>query len=1114
MQEPTRTNVPAPESPTLATYHVPDSTSLVEELFKAAGAETPFRPTMTPLARLTCLLDDSSMTAIDLAVGGPDPLPAVPGYEMLGELGQGGMGVVYLARQVALNRLVALKMLRHVGPAAAAERDRFRREAEAVAALAHPNIVLIHEVGEFQGRPFFSLEFLRGGSLHRRLGGKPVEARQAAAWLEPLARAMHYAHEQGIVHRDLKPGNVLLGTDGTPKVTDFGLAKWVGVDSAHSQDGVVMGTPSYMPPEQAQGHHHDIGPLADVYALGAILYECLTGRPPFLGPTPMHTAAMVLQTDPTPPRRLNESVPRDLETICLKCLEKEPARRYPSAGELGDDLRRFRNGEPVRARPAPAWERGWKWARRRPAAAGLAALSAAVALGLIAAAVALPVYLQGQLALERGKVNAARDARDEAERGERRAVLRADAERLLAAGRAGLAGRDLGAARAAAGQVRDRLAGEPGLDALRAEAERLSADADRARAGKERFEEFLRRREDALYYATTLAADQDVAAYVREARQKARDVLGLYGVSEQEAGTPADNDPYLNDEERRRVHVGCYEMLLGLAEATAQPLPGQRGPERVAQALRALTILDRAEKLPLPPTYALRLRRSTYLKEAGDEVGAEQERKAAAATEPETALDHFLAGQLRYLRGDWREAADHFDAARRSQPEHFWARCLLALSQFQAGKYEAAKAGLTDCLERKPDYTWLYQWRAYAHGLLGEYALAEADFDKALAERQSGPSRYSTYVNRGVVRLRAKRTAEGLADLRHAARWRPDEPQAYLELAEHYRKNNDLKQALGLLDEAARRQEALGRPAGTVYRVRAALHTQRRDADAALADLGRAIAGEPPGGRSRELAFDHVGRGRLLYGKRDFEGALSAFQQAALVRLDLLESADYLFACALTHLQLGRKDADHYRSAERLLDGVLRARGVPEARQADAHQMRAEARLKQKRRDGALEDLTRAVVLRPEARDLRVLRGQEYLNAPEELAVADFTKAIQLDPAKADAYAGRGFAHARLGQAEQAVADAEAAVARLGGLSAPAEKSRLLYQAARVFSLVAAQSEPAKAKPHKAQALDLLGKAFGPLSDQEKADLRERARGDAALYALRGESEFLRLTRP
>jgi WD40 repeat protein len=309
---------------------------------------------------------------------GPVQAPAVPGYDILDTLGRGGMGVVYRARNRQLDRIVALKMILAGGHAELADQQRLRTEAEAIARLQHPNIVQVFEVGEHQGLPFLSLEYCGGGNLARRLRVNPLEATEAAGIVEALGRAMQHAHEQGVLHRDLKPANILLtGDSAAPmaKVTDFGLARKTD-EAGLTATGQALGTPSYMAPEQVRGTKN-LGPACDIYALGAIIYECVTGRPPFKAATGLETVRQVVSDEPVSPRLLNPRVPRDLETICLKCLHKDPARRYSSAAALADDLRRFQAGEPILARPVGLPERAAKWVKRRPL---VAALLAAVVL--------------------------------------------------------------------------------------------------------------------------------------------------------------------------------------------------------------------------------------------------------------------------------------------------------------------------------------------------------------------------------------------------------------------------------------------------------------------------------------------------------------------------------------------------------------------------------------------------------------------------------------------------------------------------------------------------------------------------------------------------------------
>ena len=327
--------------------------------------------TDSPLQDRFALTIDGAPSGLDVDTTDSEKTVRIPGYEVLEELGRGGMGVVYRARQLGLDRIVALKMILAASHAGSTATARFLHEAKTIALLKHPNVVQVYEFGSHEGKPFFSLEYLEDGSLADKLKGEPQPAAQTAQMVQSLALAVQAAHERGIVHRDLKPANVLLASDGTPKITDFGVAKQG--DSVMTATGDVLGTPSYMAPEQAEGKTKLIGPAADVYALGAILYELLTGRPPFKGASPWETIQLVTKSEAVTPRQLQPGVPRDLETICLKCLEKAPAKRYATAAELANDLRRYQAGEPIQARPVGRSERSWRWYLRNKTVANLAA---------------------------------------------------------------------------------------------------------------------------------------------------------------------------------------------------------------------------------------------------------------------------------------------------------------------------------------------------------------------------------------------------------------------------------------------------------------------------------------------------------------------------------------------------------------------------------------------------------------------------------------------------------------------------------------------------------------------------------------------------------------------
>ena len=333
-------------------------------------------------AELSSILPDSNGYRETL-VPFDGELPQISGYEMQRVLGRGGVAIVYLAQHVRLGRSVAVKMLLAGHHAKQRELDRFSREARTLAELHHPNIVQIFDVADYNGCPYFTMEYLNGGSLSDRVKERPMPAKDAASMIATFAEAIHAAHQSGIIHRDLTPSNILFTADGIPKITDFGLARHLHETGGLTITGAALGTPGYMAPEQADRRGGEIGPAADIYGLGAVLYKLLTGRPPFQAETTALTIRQLLFDEPLPPSKLNPSVPRDLETICLKCLSKEPQKRYETAAALADDVRRFERGEPILARPIGHVGRAVRWARRRPALAGALAAGVLLASALV-----------------------------------------------------------------------------------------------------------------------------------------------------------------------------------------------------------------------------------------------------------------------------------------------------------------------------------------------------------------------------------------------------------------------------------------------------------------------------------------------------------------------------------------------------------------------------------------------------------------------------------------------------------------------------------------------------------------------------------------------------------
>lgn len=408
------------ENPTREEYaaRFPGDRAAIDEVF--ATAMPPLAESATRTTGRRAANDDASA------------FPPIPGFKILDLLGRGGMGIVYRAHEESLQRTVALKMVRGGAQAGLEDLLRFRIEGEMVARLQHPDIVQIFEVGEYQGQPFLALEFVEGGSLKQRLQRGPLPVSEAALLIEQVAQAVHHAHQQGVVHRDLKPANILLTTDNRPKITDFGLAKWLGEDKELTQSGTIIGTPNYMAPEQAEGNARRVGPACDVYALGAVLYELLGGKPPFAESHTVEAMVRLVTEDAPSLVRVRPNLPRDLVTICERCMEREPGRRYATAEALADDLGRYRRGEPIAARPVGLFERSWKWARRRPAVAALS--FTAVALALLGGAGILWQWHDALAARDRAArgESDALDARDDAQHKTKLALkAQAETERAL-----------------------------------------------------------------------------------------------------------------------------------------------------------------------------------------------------------------------------------------------------------------------------------------------------------------------------------------------------------------------------------------------------------------------------------------------------------------------------------------------------------------------------------------------------------------------------------------------------------------------------------------------------------------------------------------------------------
>jgi serine/threonine protein kinase/tetratricopeptide (TPR) repeat protein len=1060
--------------------------------------------TVAPRVLVSSHSADASEASAD--GGAPDRcFPEVDGYDILAELGHGGMGVVYKARQRRLSRLVALKMIRAGSLASCEDRARFRIEAEAVAKLRHPNIIQIYDIGEVGGLPFVALELLEGGSLHASLDGTPQPGRLSATMATTLARAVHAAHQAGIIHRDLKPSNVLFAKDGTPKITDFGLAKRLAEDGP-TETGQVLGSPSYIPPEQARGEAKGVGPAADVYALGAILYEMLTGRPPFKGTTPLQTVMQVLDQEPVTPSRLQCQTPRDLETICLKCLAKQPHRRYLSAEALADDLDRYLADRPVRARRTPFWECGLKWVRRRPTFSCLMAI-----VLLFGSIVSGAVQRQQTLVRERNRKKA-----------EFITQQRHEGEQTLFKVRDHLLDdRYTDEDDASLHELRARVGSEPLLADLRDRATGFLDQARNRRADREsraedqrRYREFLQRRDDALFLDAELTG-HDAPGDVQTIRESARAALELFAVVDARGDrwTPAPLPSSLKEQERDEVSLGCYEMLMVLAEAVAQPRTGESAEP---QARKAIAILDRSVEWRSRPTRAYHMRRASLLERAGDTEGAMRERAAAERIRPDGAFDHFLIGLERYKRGLLAEATHHFKMALQAQPNHFWAQCLLAICDLndRPPRPEEAKAYLTACLQTHPDLPWLYLLRGFASGQSAATAstrakaaadldAAEADFRNGLRRDPAGRFRYALLANRGLIRFQAEKWDDADADLREAIGLDPRHYSAYVTLAQVYRRQHKLDLALEQLGMAIAQKP----DSAALRRTRALWILERPNPTpavrtAALHDLEEAIRRGSPG--SPELARDHAKRGHVLLLEKRHAEALDACETALYI-----DSAD---AEARRTRLMALLELRRYDQVIGACDGYLRlGRPSPEVLE-----LRGLAKVKRNDVAGAIEDFTVALSLRPGVSNLYCRRGWAYLvSGAAPLARRDFEEAIRLDPSSGEAYGGRGSAQIALGRFREAAADAEESVRR--GVREP----RTLYNAARTLAQAAeaalgevgrrGRPDVTTVRRFQDRALQLLGEALQRTApDQRTAFWRDVVQTDQALRSIRRLSGYAR----
>jgi serine/threonine protein kinase/tetratricopeptide (TPR) repeat protein len=1042
--------------------------------------------------------------------------PTVPGYDILEELGRGGMGVVYKARQEGLNRLVALKMVLAGAHASPEQLERFQVEAEAVASLRHPQIVQIYEVGERAGLPFFSLEFVEGGSLAQMAGGKPLPPREAAEIVAKLADGMHYAHQHNIMHRDLKPANVLMTAANEPKITDFGLAKRLEGDSNQTRTGTLLGTPSYMAPEQARGEREAVGPAADQYALGAILYELLTGRPPFQGTTALETLEQARTQEPVPPTRLQPKIPRDLETICLKSLNKEIHKRYADVGALMEDLTRFLDQMPIKARPVSTPERAWRWCRRNPRVAALSG-----ALAVIGCVLAVTVYAaSAREARERQTIDEAGQLAQE------RLRLAADA---MAAG-------DYRHAAVLMAVSDPIVARAPALASLRESKRRLTSQVAH-------FREFQERLDD-LRFKALLAGSLDSEVLERECRE----AVQFYDDFRAGKGSAADGLPRLEPAQELLFKEDSFDLLLAAAAIEAQ-IAGKLSNTNAekAAARSGISYLARAEGLLPISTRALYAVRANLWTHAGEAKAAQEDEERAKQIVANSAVDHFWhgfselqravqaqkRGQAEPAQNHFRQSIAEFSDTLRSRPEHFWAHLLWAECHYDLAHWADAVVGYTACIRIRPERPWPYRNRAesllkenqpeqaiqdfstalgidkrYAEAAFGRGLayLARADENKAIEDFDRAtalnPKYADAYYQKGEVCRRTNRLADAVSAYDRVIDLNPKNANAFFARGSVQFQLNHLKEARDDFSVVAR----LVPTAADAYRNRGIVNIRLKDFDAALADNERYAQLKP---RNYEAYY----RIAILHqGRREFDQALQALQTALEFKADYTQA--YLARAQVFHIQgefsKALEDLNHVLTKlEPDKWGILNDRGDlyramgrwaeaaadyersirKEPKQVDAYVGLALVYQSQNRLREAATLYDQMVEadrnsMRPYLRRAEFRRDQrDWSGALEDCERAAKLGAGSLLPALLEA-----SVHAAQGQADRAVKQAEPLVAKI-----PASNGQALLTAASVWSLAsqtaASKGESDQAKVLRDRAAELFLKAatlgYHDLSYQE-----------------------------
>jgi len=1077
-----------------------------------SGAYDPNGATMAPGQESK---SGSSNTAVNVGSIKPNTggskFPNVPGYDILGELGRGGMGVVYRAKQRGLGRMVALKMI--LGGANVNPEDiaRFELEARAVGSMTHPNIVQVYEVSEFQGAPFFSLEFVDGGPLDSKLKSEPQPAEWCAQMMLQLSRGMAYAHSMQIIHRDLKPANVLITKDGIGKIADFGLAKKMDADDGKTRAGSIMGTPSYMPPEQASGETADIGPLADIYSLGAMFYEFLTGKPPFRGTTLLQTLEDVRNKEPVAPNILVPSVPLDLQTICLKCLEKDKAKRYPTADELADDIERFIKGEPILARPVGMYTKTLKWAKRNQAKAALIAVSAVAAVAIFLGSIYVMVLAKkAEASAKNEEILAKKElARDQAIALELDGIRNETTPALISA-KTLFDEKKFEEAKDILGKVVAQTSGKDLLKEIYESSNALLMQTEARIKATTDMSLFSKHYDDALFHSSDAMGNRTEAreSSISEAA-KGLTIVGVNYIEDKEYKLKLPD--HLSDAEKKQLTDEALELAVILARRNAMPLPDISAEELKKRSLESLEIMEKTRGFA-KENHIFHLIKGDLLKTLSKLPEAQAEFEKAKTIAPERPSEFFFLGLGAFNQNDYAAAQDFFEKAVRKDPDMFWANFLTAVCQVRQEQFAAARASLTSCIATRPNLGPAYLVRGIVDGKLmrgktsptdSDYSEAFEDFKKA---EKYGIPKFDVLVNEGNLFFEMNKFKDAQKNFEEAVKLKPNDPRGINNLALCYRKEGKNVEAIELFTKNIKANPISGD--SYHWRGLAYLDLQPKEIQKATEDFIQA-------GNLRYLNKDKIEdyliAAELFYSTKNFEKALPLCNLA--VQLNPSNSLSHLLKAKIL-LELNK-----FAESKTAFDDYFATHDPKKDLPLDplAYKGRGICQRALNLLGPALSDLSRSAAMLPDDTQSRVRRAMLLVSAWKDLAQDDFTMVLASKDAEPgqiiEALTMRGYLRATQNNIKGAIEDADAALAKN-----PTPSVQTVLNAAGVYSISGGKLElDSDAKPelkpqadlYKKKAIELLKKAIEAFPEPQRQGIWGQAvSSDDSFDSLKKEADF------